>query len=354
MPTSATTAIPSTMRAAYLPGGSTTELRTVDVPRPGYGQVLLRVRASTICGSDLRAIYREHLGSGPEAYQGVVGGHEPCGEIVDVGEGCRDSEVGDRRVVYHISGCGTCAECRRGYPIGCLSEYRAAYGWQRDGGHAEYLLAEEKDLLPLPDSLSYLDGACVACGFGTAYEALRRAEVSGADVVLVTGLGPVGLAVGLLARALGSTLVVGTDPSAQRCAQAADLQAVHHAVPESELATLLGEGAHVAVDCSGSGAGQATALRHTRRWGRAVMVGEGGTLTMDVSQDLIHRQITMHGSWVSSVEHMRELLENLDRWGLHPEVVVTDRFSLEQVDAAYRTADAGSGGKVAIVADPIG
>ena len=183
---------------------------------------MLEVRASTICGSDLRAIYREHLGEGPEAYQDVIGGHEPCGVVVAVGDGCVDTLVGDRRVVYHISGCGVCEQCRLGYAIGCLSPRRAAYGWQRDGGHAEYLLAEEKDLLHLPDSLSYLDGACVACGFGTAYEPLRRLNVSGADTVLVVGLGPVGLAVGMLAKALGSPLVVGTDPSQSRRDQAAE------------------------------------------------------------------------------------------------------------------------------------
>ncbi|ATG52098.1 alcohol dehydrogenase [Brachybacterium vulturis] len=339
----------TTMQAAYLPGGSRTELHSVPIPEPGRGQVLLEVRASTICGSDLRAIYREHLGSGPEAYQGVIGGHEPCGRVVAVGEDVQATAVGDRRVVYHISGCGLCEECRRGYPIGCLSPRRAAYGWQRDGGHAEYLLAEEKDLLSLPDSLTYLDGACVACGFGTAYEALRRADVTGADTVLVVGLGPVGLATGMLARALGSTTVVGTDPSPDRRAQALELDAVDHAVEAADLPGLLGDGAHVALDCSGSGAGQSTALRSTRRWGRTVLVGEGGTLTTDVSAELIHRQITLHGSWVSSIHHMRELLENLDRWGLHPEKIVTHAFPLAQVDEAYRTADSGVGGKVAVV-----
>ena len=128
---------------------------------------------------------------------------------------CLTSRSGDRVVVYHISGCGRCAECLRGYRISCTSPRRQAYGWQRDGGHADLLLAEAADLLVLPDSLSYLDGACVACGFGTAYEALRRVAVDGADTVLVTGLGPVGLATGMLARALGAR-VVGTDPQDAR------------------------------------------------------------------------------------------------------------------------------------------
>jgi D-arabinose 1-dehydrogenase-like Zn-dependent alcohol dehydrogenase len=131
----------------------------------------LEVKASTICGSDIRCIYHEHLGKGPEGYQGVIAGHEPSGLIVETGPGCRRFKTGDRVIVYHISGCGVCNDCRRGYMISCTSEkYRRAYGWQRDGGMAEFLLAEEKDLIPLPDELTYFDGAQVACGFGTVSE----------------------------------------------------------------------------------------------------------------------------------------------------------------------------------------
>lgn len=332
------------MRAVYLPGGSRVDVREVAVPEPGHGQVLLRVGASTICGSDLRAIYREHLGTGPEAYQGVVGGHEPCGEVVATGAGCRRTAVGDRVVVYHISGCGRCDDCRCGYRIGCTGPGRAAYGWQRDGGHADFLLADEDDLVPLPDSLSYVDGACVACGFGTAYEALRRAGVSGADRVLITGLGPVGLAVGLLARALGATDVAGVDPVSQRRALAADLGAVTTADPEAT-----GE-YEVSVDCSGVGAAQAAALAHTRRWGRCVLVGEGARLgPIDVSATLIHRSITVYGSWVTSIVRMAELLDNLARWDLHPERIVTDTFDLADADRAYRLADTAQAGKIALV-----
>ncbi len=339
------------MRGLFLPGNRDVSLREVPDPVPATGQVVVAVRASTICGSDLRAIYREHLGAGPEAYQDVIGGHEPAGEVVQVGPGPARWRVGDRVVVYHISGCGLCDACRRGYQISCTSPSRAAYGWQRDGGHADLLLAEERDLLRLPDDLTFLDGACVACGFGTAYEALCRVDVSGRDRLLVTGLGPVGLATGLLGRAMGATVVVGTDPSPERRRLATLLGAVDHAVAGTadELTGLFGDGAEAAVDCSGSGAGQLTALRHTGRWGRVAFVGEGGRLTVDVSDVVIHRQLTLFGSWVTSTVRMAELLDRLSRWGLHPERVVTHRFALQEADQAYRVADAGVGGKVAIV-----
>ena len=88
-------------------------------------------------------------------------------------------------IVYHISGCGVCNDCRRGYMISCTSvKYRRAYGWQRDGGMADYLLAEEKDLIALPDELSYTDGAQVACGFGTVYEGLQKIGICGDHDVL--------------------------------------------------------------------------------------------------------------------------------------------------------------------------
>ena len=343
--------VASTMRGVVLPGDSTVSPVTRDVPAPGHGQVLLAMKASSICGSDIRAIYREHLGHGPEAYQGVLAGHEPCGQVVAVGPGCRRLTEGDRVVVYHISGCGVCEECRRGYLIGCTGPTRAAYGWQRDGGHADYLLAEESTCLLMPDSLSYVDGALVSCGFGTAYEALLRLEVSGRDTLLVTGLGPVGLAAAMLARAMGVVRVVGTDVSPERRALAFELGLVDDALDAADVeavAVAAPGGFSATLDASGHPAVRHLALSSTASWGRCAFVGEGGDVTFDVSQLLIHKQVTLHGSWVTSVSHMGDLLGHLDRWELHPEAIVTDTFSIDDADATYRLADRGTAGKVCI------
>ncbi len=343
------------MRGVLLPGGREVELRDFDEPRPGYGQVVLRMQASTICGSDIRAIYREHLGVGAEAYQGVIAGHEPAGEVVEVGPGVKRLAVGDRVAVYHIAGCGNCADCRVGYMIGCSGPGRAAYGWQRDGGHADYMLAEEVTCLRLPDELSWLDGACVACGFGTAYEALRRMQVSGRDTLLVTGLGPVGLAAAMLGRALGARKVIGTDLSPGRLKLATELGLVDEAIAADDdaLTRILdlsdGQGAETSIDCSGAPGARLLALRGTREWGRCAFVGEGSSVTFEVSPLLIHKQITLYGSWVTSLGHMAELLDRLVRWNLHPEVVVTERFPLEHATEAYQVADGGDSGKVGIV-----
>jgi threonine dehydrogenase-like Zn-dependent dehydrogenase len=346
-----------TMNGVVLPGDSTVQHVKVDVPEPGHGQVLLQMKVSSICGSDIRAIYREHLGSGPEAYQGVIAGHEPCGQVIAVGPGCRRLTPGDRVVVYHIAGCGVCDECRHGYMIGCTSPSRAAHGWQRDGGHAEYLLAEEVTCILLPDELSYADGALVSCGFGTAYEGLLRLNLSGQDRLLITGLGPVGLAAAMLGRAMGAGPIIATDISPERLQMAQDLGLVDHALPADESAGAAiseltgGRGCEASIDCSGSGAARVQALENTRTWGRCAFVGEGGQITFPVSELLIHKQISLHGSWVTSLRHMADLLEHLVRWNLHPERIVTHRFRLDQADEAYRTADRGAAGKVCIVFD---
>jgi threonine dehydrogenase-like Zn-dependent dehydrogenase len=348
----------NTMTAAFLPGNSTVEMRTVQVPQPDHGEVLLRVKASTICGSDIRAIYHEHLGKGPEGYQGVIAGHEPSGQVVSTGPGCRRFNVGDRVIVYHISGCGVCNDCRRGYMISCTSdEYRRAYGWQRDGGMAEYMVAEEKDLIALPDELSYGDGAQVACGFGTVYEGLEKIGINGDHAVLITGLGPVGLAAGALCRKLGAEKIIGIDVVPERMKIALDLDLCDAVLASSSnnVAEVMqitdGMGVERAVDCSANDAARATAIRATRKWGRIVFLGEGGRVEFNPSPDLIHDQKTLYGSWVTSTWLMEELVERLVRWNLHPADIITHRFPLERADEAYALMASGKCGKVAVCQD---
>jgi threonine dehydrogenase-like Zn-dependent dehydrogenase len=345
----------TSMIGAVLPGNSTVELREYDVPEPGARQVLVRMKASTICGSDIRAIYREHLGKGPEGYRGVICGHEPAGQIERVGPGCRRFKEGDRVIIYHISGCGVCHDCRMGYQISCSSPLRAAYGWQRDGGNAEFCLAEEADCVLMPDTMSYIDGACVACGFGTCYEAVRRIGVSGDDRALVVGLGPMGLAALMLARARGATMLIGADVTPERLeiARGLGLADVLLRADADTLGQILdatdGKGCEVAIDCSGASAGRQLAIRAARQWGRTAFVGEGGTVEFSPSPDIIHDQKTIYGSWVTSLGNIEDLVERMPRWNMHPDVTCTHRFPLPEAAQAYRVMDEGKCGKVAIV-----
>jgi threonine dehydrogenase-like Zn-dependent dehydrogenase len=346
------------MMGAILPGNSTVELREFDIPVPGHGEVLIKMKSSTICGSDIRAIYREHIGKGPEGYRaGIIAGHEPSGQIVETGPGCRRFKKDDRVIVYHISGCGVCNDCRRGYMISCTSEYRRAYGWQRDGGMADYLLAEEKDLVYLPDELSYSDGAQVACAFGTVYEGLEKIGVSGNDAVLITGLGPVGLASAMLCRAMGAQRIFGIEVIDERISIAGKLGLFDQVIKagESNVEQIkdltCGHGVERAIDCSANDTARLTCIQAARKWGKLVFLGEGGTVGFQPSRDIIHDQKTIYGSWVTTIWRMEELVERLVRWNVKPEKLITHRFGLNDAAKAYSLMASGRCGKVAVVFD---
>lgn len=346
------------MLGATLPGNSTVQMKEFDIPVPKHGEVLIKMKSSTICGSDIRCIYHEHLGKGPEGYQpGMIAGHEPCGQIVEAGPGCRRFKKGDRVIIYHISGCGVCNDCRRGYMISCTSPYRRAYGWQRDGGMAEYMLAEEKDLVFLPDELSYSDGAQVACGFGTVYEGLEKIGISGNDDVLITGLGPVGLASAMLCKALGANKIYGIEVIEERRQLAKNLGLFTEILEAGEKNVqqirdlTSGYGVEKSIDCSANNKARLTCIQAARKWGKIVFLGEGGTCEFQPSPDIIHDQKTIYGSWVTNIWRMEELVERLVRWGIKPESLITHRFKLEQADQAYALMASGKCGKVAVVFD---
>jgi threonine dehydrogenase-like Zn-dependent dehydrogenase len=112
-----------------------------------------------------------------------------------------------------------------------------------------------------------------------------------------------------------------------------------------------GQGVERAVDCSAHAEARATAIRATRKWGRIVMLGEGGDVSFQPSPDMIHDQKTLYGSWVTSTWKMEELVERLVRWGLHPADLITHRFPVEKSDEAYALMASGRCGKVAVCFD---
>ena len=319
----------------------------------------MRTKSTTICGSDIRCIYHQHLGKGPEGYQpGMIAGHEPCGQIVEAGPGCRRFKEGDRVVVYHISGCGLCNDCRRGYMISCTSPWRRAYGWQRHGGMAPFILAEEKDLVLLPDALTYSDGAQVACGFGTVYEGLERVGVSGNDAVLVTGLGPVGLATAMLAKAMGAERIIGIDVLPERLELARSLGLFDDVLPAGPdnvaavRALTGGHGVERAFDCSAHDEARLTCIQAARKWGRICFMGEGGTVGFQPSRghhprpEDDPRLVGDHasGGW-------RSWSSGSCAGSSTPRRLITHRFPLERAAEAYALMASGRCGKVAVVFD---
>ncbi len=148
--------------------------------------------------------------------------------------------------------------------------------------------------------------------------------------------------------------VFGVDIRPERRAFAQELGASAVFEPEAAAEGIAGltrsTGVEVSIDCSGAASARQLCLASTRQWGRVVFVGEGGEVTFAPSPTLIHHQLTLHGSWVTGLGEMEDLLEFLARKELHPDRIVTDRFSLDQTGEAYRVFDEGrTTGKVVVI-----
>src|SRR5881628_830323 len=281
------------MRGVVFLGGRKLELREFPDPTPGPGEVVVAMKASGMCGSDLhpyRAVGNAAAalglggGSGP-----VVAGHEPCGVVAARGPGVSeaDAPTGQRVMVHHYKGCGRCKHCRVGWAQLCRQGI-VVYGMTGHGGHAAYMTVPACTLVPLPESLTFEEGAAISCGTGTAYGALKRLDVSGRDTLAVFGQGPVGLSATLLGRAMGAR-VIAIDIVPERLALAREFGAEHvvnakDADPVKAIHELTrGEGAETTMDCSGSSEGRLGALQSAGTWGRVAFVGEGGQTTFDIS-----------------------------------------------------------------------
>ena len=208
-----------------------------------------------------------------------------------------------------------------------------------------------RTLVPLPDELSFDAGAAISCGTGTAWGALQRLGLSGEHSIAVFGQGPVGLSATLLAAELGAR-VIALDTSDERLARAKEFGAAHLINPKNtndvvgaikELTH--GRGAHLSLDASSSPVARQQAVRCLRTWGKACYVGEGDSVTLDVSNDLLRRQITVIGSWTFSTVGQAECARYVADRGIDIDRLFTHRWKLEQAEEAYRLFDRQTDGK---------
>ena len=207
------------------------ELVTFPDPVPGPDDVIIEVKASGMCGTDL------HKYGGPKAAaRPEIGGHEPAGVVVEVGSNVASSLVGQRVMVHHYQGCTTCSHCRTGWQQLCQRTAVKVYGNNSHGGHAPWMRVPANTLVPLPEELSFAAGAAISCGTGTAYGALRRMNLSGHDTIAVFGQGPVGLSATQLAAAMGAR-VIALDVSPERLERARAFGAVRHVSVDVVVAT---------------------------------------------------------------------------------------------------------------------
>jgi propanol-preferring alcohol dehydrogenase len=153
------------MKAVLLPGDRRVEVVERPDPTPGPGEVVVRTRASALCRSDMSLYYGNPIVGGDDAGKGmVIPGHEPAGDVVELGPGVEGLEVGDRVTIYLAIGCGRCEHCLAGYRMLC-AEWKCL-GFDVDGGDADYLVVPAINCLKLPEELSYEAGAVLTdmCG----------------------------------------------------------------------------------------------------------------------------------------------------------------------------------------------
>jgi threonine dehydrogenase-like Zn-dependent dehydrogenase len=336
-----------TMKALRIAGEREVRVLDLPIPRPEPGEVVVEMKATGICGSDLhpyRHPSRQHL------EPGFISGHEPCGVIREIGADVQGWRVGDPVVVYFRRTCVRCRYCRAGRRNVCINR-RASYGHQgQDGSHAEFMRVEAPCLMRLPDDLSFVDGAILACQAGTAYYPLSRLAVSGRDVLVVSGLGPVGLLAVLFAKAMGAT-IIGIDPSAgrrelaQRLGVDATLDPTVGPVGE-QLAEEYPGGADKLIETSGSNAAHATIGDLLKPLGTAAIVGLGSTdLTMPLAR-LVHKELTLFGTSIYPDVQFEEICEFTRRRGIQLSSVVSHTFALKEGPEAFATAARANAGKV--------
>jgi L-iditol 2-dehydrogenase len=346
-----------TMRAAVFLGPREMELR--DVPRPvaGPGEVLLKVAACAVCGTDLR-IY-----TGGKT-RGVVPprvlGHEIAATVVDVGPGAEqhtDVKVGDRVATPPGIPCLACRFCNSGHENLC--KRRVALGYRFDGGFAEYMLVpavgvERGLLFRIPDRLSDVEAA-LAEPLACVVNGQRKNGIALGDTVLVVGAGPIGLMHVQLARAQGAKVLV-SEPSANRRALAGELGASRTVDPTSEdlpavvNAETNGDGADVTVAAIGVAGLTNTLLNVTRPGGRVnLFAGYSGAGETTLEANLIHYgELVVTGTNACTREDFRIALDLLASGQFKAGPLVSHRFPLEQIEAAFETTRSGEGLRVVV------
>jgi len=332
---------PNRMKAVFLPGNKKVEIRAVDVPTPGPGEVLIAVKASCICRSDL-SLYYGNAVVGGDAAGACVTGHEPAGQVAQVGAGVKNFKAGDRVAVYLGIGCGVCEFCRQGNFFLCPQW--TCIGFTADGGNAEFIVVPERNCLRIPDWMSYVAAAISTDAFGTLYSACKKLDVCGATMLGIWGLGPMGAAGVLAAKALGARVVV-FDPINERrefaISLGADL-ALDPTAPDVQprlKSFTHGAGLTTAIDCSGNSGAHNMALDALRPGGKAAFIGEARESTIKPSDQLIRKQITLMGSWYFNICEYEEILRVLHTRKIDLERLATHRFSLDEAETAFRMFD---------------
>lgn len=296
-------------------------VETAEIPATQEGEVLLRVKACGICGSDVPRVF-----SGKSYYYPIVLGHEFSG-IVE--QSCGGKWNGKRVCVFPILPCKKCEYCEKEQYANCVQyDY---YGSRRDGGMQDYLAVKEENLVVLPDNVSYEAGALIEPS-AVCLHATKKAQIQKGESVLVYGAGTIGLLCAMWAKDFGANAVYLVDIDEQKLAMAERLGFKRYN----------GESVQVVFEASGANACVNQAIDKVSAFGRVVLVGNTGTditITKENYAKILRKQITLCGSWNSdyskTVNDWKDSVQAISEGRINPEALITHKFSLAESVNAY-------------------
>lgn len=297
-----------TMKALVMRRYGHLSYEDVPRPRPGEGEVLIRLKACSVCGSDVRGFD----GSTGRRRPPVIMGHEAAGVIAECGAGVRNYRAGDRVTFDSTVYCGRCEMCRAGK--GNLCVRRQVLGvscdeYNRPGCFAEYVTVPEHILFRLPDNVSYVQAAMIE-PLSVACHTAARTAIGPNDTVMVVGVGTIGLLTLQVVRGIGVKQLIAVDIDGSRLELARASGATHCVnsrdddAPE-QIRILSGGGVSVAIDAAGIEATANLCIRSVRPDGRVILVGNLARHIDFPLQDVVTRQISLFGSCASAGEYPR-------------------------------------------------
>lgn len=352
--------IPSTMRALVLEGVDDYAIKTVPTPGPGDDEVLCRVHAVAICGTDVHIIEGKHPGQWPRAYP-YIPGHEWAGQVVAAGKKAQlfGYMPGDRVAGTSHAGCGYCAMCRKGRYNLCENYGREEvghrqYGHYSQGSYATYVVHSIRSVHKMPDSMTYDQGALVDTTSIALWSA-KRGNIDAGDTVAVIGAGPMGILVAQCAYAMGAARVIMTgsgerlERSKPFCDDVVDYKVGDPA--KTVLALTDGKGVHVAIDCAGTKEGIRQATDVVKKGGHVVFTGVPHEPVELPMQKIVLQEIDLFGVRANR-NTCEEAIPLIERGRIQVEPVITHRFDLEEFHEAYETFKNRVEGALKVIVHP--
>lgn len=353
--------IPDEMRAAVLFGPQ--DMRVIDkpVPKPGFGEVLVKVAMCGTCGTDLK-IYDGHFPQTPP-YGEFTPGHEWTGTVVALGESIDEFSVGDRVCIEAHHGCGRCDNCLIGKYTACLNYANRAKGHRAtgmtdNGGFAEYVVHNASSLYKMPDNVSHKDAVLIT----TAGTSLYGLDATGGYIVgqdvAIFGPGPVGLMTVEACEQLGANQVILVGTRESRLEMGRKLGADHTvSVREKDpVETIMkltgGMGVDLAIECSGASSAPQQCAAVTKRGGKVLFVAfYKEPVTLDLSA-IVRSDITMHTTRGEGGNNVKRAVSLAAQGRLHGEDLVTHEFPLEDIEEGFRVLREREGDPLKIVFIP--